>query len=95
MKKKQSSQSIIMMAEGEEAAKNMHNVDTCPYHNPIYRNWWIVGWRNGGGDIMSGVVVTKIQRLIERKELIEKQLKEINLAIEIEMPNEQRVKPVK
>lgn len=33
----------------------------------LFRNAWLVGWRNGGGDIRRGVVATERERLMERR----------------------------
>ena len=45
--------------EGFDAAKRGLSVDALDAAHPIdpgSRNAWLIGWRNGGGDILTGLV---------------------------------------
>jgi ribosome modulation factor len=56
------------MEEGLAHAKAGGDVNGVEkYQGPNERSAWIVGWRNGGGDIQRGVVVTQAQRWQEER----------------------------
>jgi ribosome modulation factor len=76
------------MAEGLAAAQAglpKAALNETPYTyigSELFRNAWLIGWRNGGGDILRGVVVTKQQRLIERRTQLLAELAETERLIE-------------
>lgn len=48
------------LAEGRVAAETGKTVDDCPYKLHIMaRHAWLIGWRNGGGEIITGKVKAK------------------------------------
>jgi ribosome modulation factor len=53
-RRKNSKRDQAMLDEGYAAAGLGKTVDDCPYQGPWSRNAWIIGWRNGGGNIMTG-----------------------------------------
>lgn len=68
------------MADGLAAAASglpRTALEQAPYTRLQLRNAWLVGWRNGGGDILRGVVVSKRDRLVERRSTLLAQLAEI------------------